>query len=263
MRSKQSFNAALYLNQELKNGWYYMKIGKDAVQAADFPLEFAAGAAQKSFALQSCLSIRAGQPPNMGKPFAVSPKPMDIKTKTTSSSQGLPLIAGFIPIDQESFGRSHSKPLPNDCGQTQLKMNLQELLNDVDNKKYELVGLRNGHLEFKSNLPDKEHYDEKRVNKNEMTFRINLRQDGADLSPEFKQADKLRPWHKDKTVNAPEFWQESFGKFDPQHIYAVEYRLPNQKDYQPLQLAAINGKPVTGDADMLSIAVPLEMERKG
>lgn len=238
-----------------------MKTGKDAVIAADFPLEFAAGAAQKSFALKSCLSIRAGQPPNMGKPFGVSPKPISIKTKTTSSSQGLPLLAGFIPIDQATFGRPHSKDLPANCESAQLKMTLKELMNDVAAGKYELTALQDGKLEFKSKLPNKENYDDPHIDNNDITFRIDLL--AAGNSPLLlDDREKLRPWHQSANVNQPDFWSDALGKFDPESICDVEYKLPNQ-DFAPLELAAIDGKPVTGDADMLSIAVPLDMERKG
>jgi hypothetical protein len=241
-----------------------MKVGMDAVIAADFPIEFAGGAAQKSFALQSCMSIRAGQPPNTNKTYDVAPKPMAIKTKTSSSMQGVPLVAGFIPVDQQTFGRSHSKPLPIDGESVTLKVSLTELLEDTAQGKYSISDAQNGYIEFRAIQPDQTHYDEPRVNKNEIIFRIKV-DDGGKISnkpPEL--ASTIRPWSQVGDAPVPPHLMAALQNIDPDNLFDVEYKLPGpHQDFQDLKVASIDEYPVTGDADLLSVAVPLEMERAG
>lgn len=240
-----------------------MKTGEKAIVAADFPLEFAAAAAQKSFALQSCLSIRAGQPPNTNKVYDVAPKPMAIKTKTCSSSQGLAMVAGFIPVDQQTFGRANSKALPIDCESSTLKMTLNELLVDAGRGKYELTAFQGGYLEFKSIERDSTSYDDQRVNKNEITFRLKLEGGGDVAERDLQMAGNVRPWHGQSAINSSEFWSEALNNFNPAAVYNIQYKLPGDHQFNNLDVASINGKPVTGDADILSVAVPLAMERRG
>jgi hypothetical protein len=341
-----------------------IKTGAEAIVAAGFPHPFIATATSASFKLHMLLSIRAGQIPNSSKGFSVVFKPMRLKTKTSSDEQNLPIVAGFIPMDQATFGRPHSKPIPNDFEAVQLPVRLRDILSDAANGKYHIKRINDPDkkidiLKFYSAKPDTLDYDEddvkhnseelvKRVNKTQIEFSIDLNQ-GRDPSYSLQEAKKIQPWdpkenpHWDKAslghftpelallstsplhyelssltkptyLLAPEglYYAEPDKKVtysdliesDPEKIqelrlrlrgnsnlgdrlaspftedekeifnsvlgvtvdnldklYDVNYKLPQAKEATPLMVASIDGKPVTGDADVLCVGAPLEFLR--
>lgn len=236
-----------------------MKFGMDAIKAADFPHEFAAVAMQKSFDFKVSLALRAGQPPNTNKGFPISPKPMSMKTKTSSDAQGVPLVAGFIPWDQATFGRPNSDPIHPEKGfvQVTLPTTLDEILRDAQKGAYEItqVGDR---LEFKAIKAE----DEKKRN---LTFSINLKEGENPHQDLKKSITEMRPWHAQSNLDPPSFWDENkWGSFDEQvgKLFPVSYKKPDG-DFEPLHVAATlaDGKIVTGDADKLWDAIPIDFIR--
>ena len=118
----------------------------EALKKSGFPLDIPEMFASTVFTFTKdpnyqgvSIAIRAGQPPNLDKGFAVSPKPMAMKTKTCNDAQGIPVLSGFIAEDQNKLGREHSKPIPKE-GFTfvQLQTRLQDILLEEKKGNYEV-----------------------------------------------------------------------------------------------------------------------------
>ncbi len=220
-----------------------MKIGMDAIIAAGFPHEFNANCMLASHDLGSSVALRAGQPPNTGKGYAVAFKPMELKTKTCSTGDAPPFLAGFIAWDQHAFGRRGSKPIPKDKFKpVSARVSLQELLSDVDKGLY--TSSRKGNtLEFRALSVAKA--------SQAIVFRIDLTQVAGrcDATPA-----ELTPWQDRVAPAVPDFWDSAWGKFDPDSLYEVSQRQGND-GWKPVRIAATQDDlPVTGDADQLWIA---------
>lgn len=233
-----------------------MKHDLDAYMSADFPIAFTSSAVATTLYKNVTLAVRAGQPPNTNKGFAVSPKPMAVKTKTCKDP---PLVAGFIPLDQATFGRPHSKSLDslpkNDTsfGSAPLSLTLSEILIDAEAGKYQIQ--QEGRLlKFHAIQEDKTVYDDHdkeegkgKVDKRAITFCINL---DEGKSPEYtsETASEFKPWNQQAVTSE---YLDQFKEYECEQLYPVTYQLPNEKEFKPLDVLTRNGSPITGDADML------------
>lgn len=230
-----------------------MKFGMEAIKNSGFPHEFASVAMAKSFELEVSLALRAGQAPNVDKGFEISPKPMLVKTKTSSTSQGVPLVGGFIPRDQETFGRSGSKPIPeydNNISYKQLPVTLQEILKDAEKGIYEL-SLEGNDLIFRAKNADSQE-------KRDIKFSIDLSQSGTDQVTSKNEANLLNPWKDTNPPAKPTFWDDNkFGNFHDklEKLFLVYMEKP-QQNKEPLEVTAFKGNIVSGDADKLWVAIP-------
>src|SRR5579864_5182760 len=98
-----------------------MLYGREALEAAGFPLEIANFFCGKIFTYlyhgkpldMPLTTLRSGQKPNIDKGIRVAFKSMDVKTKTCNDDLCIPLLSGFIPMNQALFGRQGSKHLPD------------------------------------------------------------------------------------------------------------------------------------------------------
>ncbi|MDR3492506.1 MAG: hypothetical protein P4M12_10805 [Gammaproteobacteria bacterium] len=258
-----------------------IKHGTQAVLESGFATPFAAALVEKTKEIQCSIALRAGQAPNIDAPSEVSPKPMAVKTKTSSDEQGLPIVAGWIPVDQATFGRSGSKDVPPNFGGTtpeedgsknafHLQTSLRSILADAKAGKYDVVK-ENNFLVFKSKLPDKTNYNDYDkehgkglIDKNQITFRINLAEEFKPAVISLEKAKELRP----EVDRDPGDMLAKLGisdaeleKYDKQ-AFSIDYKLPGKENFNPLLVAAQNGKPITGDADKLWVAPPIDIVRK-
>lgn len=232
-----------------------MKFGKEAIIAANFPHEFVAVAMLKSHELNISLAIRSGQPPNTCKGFPVSPKPMAIKTKTCSYEQHVRFLAGFIAWNQFIFGQKKSCPIPeNGFKPVQLYVSLREIIADARNGEYDGFTLKNNCLEFKAPFSDTD-------TKKNITFSLDLSKRRKSLELDNKTVKMLTPWVKNPTIEKPKCWNDSLGNFDEliNDLYPISYCLQGGY-FLPVQVAAtLDGKPITGDADILWIGIPVKL----
>ncbi len=240
--------------------------GDKAIASAGFPVDFMAAVHKVADLTGAAISFRAGQPPNTDKGYDVTYKPMAVKTKTFGGNQGIPMLAGFIPMDQDRFGRSGSSPLPKeDFGSSQLKVTLLELVSDAQKGLYNMHLVGN-HIEFtpKSDLIDREACANSEAIANSV-FRINLIDDTKKiqvdlLSPRTATQVHLsnKPFDEQKHATEPDFWEDRFGDFDQllgTH-FLVEDKKRDEQEFKKTML--LGASPLTGDADGFSFAPPLD-----
>ncbi len=82
------------------------------------------------------ISIRIGERPRFKKNGRFSYKNVLIKTKTSTTQQGGPIVAGFIPEDQTVFGRTRSEPLGSHHRFLQLITNLEDITAGIERGEY-------------------------------------------------------------------------------------------------------------------------------
>lgn len=240
-----------------------MRFGSEAIFQAGFPIEVANTFAGDIFVLTPdpelkaiSIAIRAGQRPNTDMGFEVSPKPMAVKTKTCSDAQGIPLLSGFIPRDQETFGREHSKPTP-DKGFMFVEMNtrLQDILIEAQKNNYKMW-MEGNKLNFQAIKSEPKE-------KQKIVFSIDLTKSKEAVKLENETEENILPrYKKSDSLKKPEGWDEKIhGNFEEQvkKLFPVSYQKPNE-NAKPLELLATpDGRPITGDADILWITMPTKM----
>lgn len=232
-----------------------MKFGMDAIIAVDFPHEFIALTMLKSYELDISLAIRSGQPPNTFKGFEVSPKPITMKTKTCSFDQHIHFLAGFIPWDQQIFGRENNPPIPkNDFKPVQLYVRLHEILADAKNGEYTDLTVKNNYLEFRTPCTDTD------VKKN-MVFSLDLTKRKPALKLDNVSSSNLTPCHAKSEIKKPSFWPDDLLDFESAlaDLFPISYRLCETNPVPLYVAATLDNKPITSDADILWIGIPNEI----
>ncbi len=214
------------------------KEGARADQLSGFPDFFIKASTKIGEDSGALISFRAGQAPRLDPDIPVSPKPMSIKTKTCTTEQGIPLLAGYIAVDGKTFGRKgsdtdesvteHNKEkLLHDGNQAeankysscQLKIKWSELNNDIENGNYSATKTADGYLEFKpTHIKNDDFANANPGTRNELLFRVKL----DDIMYDNK-------------------------------ILSVEYRHTQNEKFKPLEVVGYEGHPITGDADMLAV----------
>lgn len=216
--------------------------GTQANELSGFPDFFIQAAIEAEKRSHCIVAFRAGQSPNVNKGFEISPKPMSIKTKTSTDSQGYPLLAGFIAVDGKTFGRKGSDTAGNvvefnkhkleakgeegraeaeKYSAQQLQIKLSELERDLANNKYIELEAPTGYRRFQATQVEHGQFiDPNPQTRNDLIFQIKLSEEE---------------------------------KSDADPLYSVEYRHTEKDAFQPLQVVAYEGHPVTGDADMFSV----------
>jgi hypothetical protein len=248
----------------------HFTVDDDAITAAGFPVIFSEQVKLAAWRLGAVISFRAGQPPNVDKGYAVQFKPMAIKTKALNSKMGVAFAAGFIPLDQDIFGRKGSVEIEKEkvdlFGKCHLTISLRELLKDAKDKKYEVTIIDN-HIEFKVKTCD----DNEAAHSNAILgvkFSIDL--DNIINHPELteEQKQQLLPW-RTKVISSPtEYdlgsvfsngtWNESSrGAIGLDAHYAVNYTLQGETASKPFMV--LGKPPVTGDAGAYAISPPVEI----
>jgi len=246
-----------------------MQFGLKALITAGFPLALCEAI---NLQIAECdhvsLALLVGQKPNTNKHIPVAPKPSIVKAKTSNHELGIPLVEGYIPWDQERFGRPGSPSLSendDNLAPIQLLVSLYDII----------LGLREGHYELCSPIDDsltlmfrapKAVTQEKR----NIVFKIDLSKAISPLPLSEKVVQMLLPWEEKQTLSQPNFWNTQQVNFNGllHQLFSVSYRHANQEEFQPLMLAAMkegvsgNRFPITGDADLLWVATPVKYAKE-
>lgn len=227
-----------------------MKYGMEAIIAAGFPHEFSSIVMLKAFELKLSIALRVGQRPNSNKGFPVFPKPRGVKTKTCYDDP-VKLLGGFIAYDQKNFGRNGSTPIPAAIVKpVQLQVSLNEILRDYEKGEYCNLRLVGNQLQFESGRDP--------ARSNHIVFSIDLSRGSKPLPLDEHMLSMLTPWEQTYVAAQPPFWPAALGDFNKNvnNLYPVSYQVQNEQ-VKPLHVvASLDGKPITGDADILWVGVP-------
>lgn len=215
-----------------------------ACQTLGFIPLFLLLAANKAEQHKLAPAIRIGTPPRTFAGFKVQPKPAGLYTKTCHPDQGIPFLVGFIPLDQETFGREKSAPIPKAGFTTQtLNLSLRELLKDRDQYEFKQEGPI---LIFSAKNADSQA-------KKKLKFQINLL---AGKTPDDSYQDSSHIYRK------PGWWQGTNDSFLTALDKLYEVKVESAKGAEDLKVIAKDGKIITGDVDLLWVAVPTELMTK-
>lgn len=232
-------------------------IGTNAVVAAGFPHEFVS---QVTLTLKTiseqfeettglAVAIRMGQKPRVDRKVPTVFKPMGIKTKTTTVKQGGNMGAGYLAIDQETFGRKGSKPLPDDIPHAQVRCSLREILNEYKSGNYAKFKVKGNKLIIR---PKAEHQPEGK----KIIYSIDL---GTSTATVDHDPAQLTPWEDTTDIKKPRWWKSSMGSFAEclDKLFDVEYKPEKSAEMQPFLVAANEqGAVISGDADLLWTGAP-------
>ena len=228
-----------------------MVIEYGAARTSGLPHEFVATLVEVCAApFNNAVAIRLGQAPR-AEEGDVTFKPIDIKTKTALPTMGGSIVAGFIPMDQNSFGREGSAAIPADSAYVQRHITMRELIDGINTSPpmYQIVGVDESSLIIEptteNKLPDSQLQFQIDFSKAQDTPNVNLEL----IAPLLAQHSEL---------TEPEWWNPSWGEFATIHQqqFSVNYRNQRTSDFAPLNLLAKDDKAVTADADILFVGMP-------
>ena len=214
-------------------------------EAFGFPDFFIEASIEASLLSGAIISFRTGEAPNLHRGHPVSPKPASLKIKTCSIRQGIPLLTGFVPIDQVLFGRIGGMPSPTSDALTSVKNELIGKNQLKEAEKFSRLPLEVTFEDLRSGI---------RLGRytlfpvdDVLEFQATGALNNEFVHPEPDRARvlfRIRP----KDISAMEASLE---------YMAVEYRFPETDTFSSLDIFAYEGYPVTGDIDMLAVAAPL------
>jgi len=248
----------------------YMPISLEEINKRFFPQAFMEAILVACQETDTSVSLRAGQPPNLGKGYEVSPKPMAIKTKTCTTDQGIRHNRGRVLVDQATFGRGKDnassdelehlqKKLRDDgkpeeaekIGQRQLRENIREIEEGIRRGEYKV-----GDPEFKM-IDGKKHRIIYAVLNDEQQHEFGKQPKPEPESESELKSDKLEPYSKE--------WRNQIAyayEYDPEakldDLVGIKYCLPGEEEFKDQMVITYEGHEVTGDADMFAVALPVE-----
>lgn len=225
-----------------------MKVGSDALKAAGFAWAYIYSALETAKHFGCVISARTGgNAPRLDQPMAS--KPMAVKAKTTVSDG---FLTGFIPRNQQLYGRLGALPLPENSEFVTVKTTLRDLLIGMQDGDYSQGQLfqvsEKVYMEFKTPHADT---DEKK----NITYYIELT-NGEPPIAKNGLLGWLTPWRTVRKPAQPGFWPSnldfnaSLDKFYPVLCYN-----PNVNVIENVEVLAKDGLPVSGDIDLFSISM--------